>query len=168
MIFRNLLLLAIFPMILSCASKSYIESFFRGENDTQYFIRPIGLKSKTIDMNLDFTYRTNDSTKTTLNFTLLPKEKLKSKISGFSIFVNSDTIQAENITSLFQKRSEKIYRFSSEISNTDFDKIVKNENRNFELMFSDNTTVQLLPSKNFNKAMKAAQEDIYYDESGIK
>lgn len=113
------------------SAKKLYETFFVGEEGTQYFIKPLSLEStdKNSSVNIDFTfrYKTTDTTVVTVNFEIFDKELIKT-IDRFKIQCADKTIECIDNKLLFNERKKNAYvsRYSTTIKLSDLKSIMKN------------------------------------------
>lgn len=90
------------------SGKNYVETFFVGEEGTQFFIKPIVFTctESNEDIFLDFTFRFKDVIKdsATLNFSIEGTEMYRS-IDSLRIFNDADTILCNQIFLMFNEKS---------------------------------------------------------------
>ena len=115
------------------SGKSLFETFYVGEEGTQYFIKPLTFTNYSNEekLNIDFTFRYKNEVKdsVTVNFSLLSSNIFKS-IDSFSFSNTTNKIISKNIKLLFNEKKNKLFksRFSTKISLIEFNKMfVSNE-----------------------------------------
>lgn len=91
------------------SGKNYFETFFVGEDGTQFFIKPFGFtcgESKE-DLTLDFTFRFKDVIRdsATLRFSIKSSTIYRS-IDSVKIFNDDDTAVSNQIALLFNERNK--------------------------------------------------------------
>lgn len=109
---RSILLLIFAIIFVGCSSnREHFETFFIGNNQSQYFIKPIEMESKSSDFSIDFTIRqvNEDELDITSNFTIIsdyPISKIDSVIlnNKYQIY-EIDKLYLESIGDQFKLRS---------------------------------------------------------------
>jgi len=114
------------------SGKNLYETFFVGEEGTQYFIKPIVFNSENKNrLFVDFTFRYKDKIKDSafVNMSFFNTEIIKN-IDSLKITNSSVSIVLKNIKSLFAERSQKEYksRFSTKGSLADLNKLFDKNN----------------------------------------
>jgi hypothetical protein len=109
------------PLVFSSSNNYYnknVETFFVGEDGTQFFIKPILFKNKIskTEFKIDFTFRYKDQVKDSVitNFSLISNITLK-KINSLTIHSKSNSITGENIKLLYNDKIKNnlfVSRFS--------------------------------------------------------
>lgn len=103
------------------SGKNYFETFFVGEEGTQYFIKPIVFTSgeSKEDVFLDFTLRFKDVIKdsATLKFSIESSAMYRS-IDSVKIFNDDDTVVSNQIVLLFNEKNKSGFtsRHSTKLS----------------------------------------------------
>jgi len=79
------------------------DQFFLGDNQFQYFIKPISFASETSTLSLDITFRHPDTADSAIvNFTLKTDQQL-SRARAIQLKNNKDTIQANKLNIIYQR-----------------------------------------------------------------
>lgn len=131
---NKLLLLVVFALsfsvlFTSCLSikpggvksgKRYYETFFVGEEGTQYFIKPIELEAEdgtsTLEMDFSFRYKNNLQDSVIVKFSLL-RDTVIRRIEGLQIQAGQEVSAVEKITFLFseKKKNHFVNRFEGRL-----------------------------------------------------
>lgn len=128
--FFNLLLLT--GILTSCFSvrpaavkthKKLFETFFLGDQGTQYFIKPLSFKDNSnnyLEMDITFRYFNKIQDSATINFSIYNIEHIQA-IGSISIRNQSYSVTTKDIKYLFSERSKHFYktRFSTKICLSD-------------------------------------------------
>lgn len=110
------------------SGKKLFDTFFVGEEGTQYFIKPLLLESVTSDekLHIDFTFRYKDQVKdsSTVNISIQSPHLYKS-LDGLQIANATAHIAASEPTLLFNEKSGQVFvsRFTTKISLQDTEKM---------------------------------------------
>ncbi|MGM0461007.1 MAG: hypothetical protein ACQEQ4_01135 [Fibrobacterota bacterium] len=152
----------IFVLLVSCASRTYIESFYRDENTHQYFVRPSRLDSPHMDVSIDFTYIAADTGSTTCNFTLIPDQRLSAPVSRVFFVMEGDTLDLTQLSPLYRRHSDKTYRYTSQLSNAAFEKLVFSDVSVLHILLEDEAVFKAEPKTSFLRAMEFARQDIFF------
>ncbi len=112
------------------SGKKLYETFFVGEEGTQYFIKPLTFyNNSNEELKIDLTFRDKSKTKdiTTINLSFISKSVFKEIDSIIINNNNSSSISSKNIKHLFSERSKEQYknRFSSNTRLSDIKELFK-------------------------------------------
>ena len=136
----NRMFLMVFVLFLSgCVSikpggvksgKNLYETFFAGDDGTQYFIKPLSFKSQTSNrLIIDFTFRYKDQLKDSafVNMSFLNSELIRN-VDSLKISNGSATIVLINLKSLFNEKIQAEYnsRYSTKGSLSEINQLFKN------------------------------------------
>ncbi len=148
-----LLLIAVLLIVPSCGrvkpstSKgggALYETFYVGEEGTQYFIKSLSFESDDKSLLVDFTFRYLDRVEgdAIMNFTLVAEGKVKS-IDSLRLENHLSNILSSDIKLLFNEKTKKdnISRFSSHIALADLNDLVDGGNWVIWIYEEDATTV---------------------------
>lgn len=116
------------------SGSSLYETFYVGEDGTQYFIKPLSFTGKNgDDIKLDFTLRYKDQIKDSaiINLSFVTSENFN-KVETISIQNDNVTTTLNNISFIFSERDNVKYncRFTTRISLMELNKLFKNSNWN--------------------------------------
>jgi len=110
-------------------SKLY-EVFYIKNGVTQYFIKPLKMKSGDVKFKIDFTLRSNltQDGDVTCNFSLLSKEPIK-KIELATLSNSSNKASINNLEKIFIEKQGKDYhlRYTSTMKFSDFSNLSKSK-----------------------------------------
>lgn len=111
-------------------NKKLFETFFLGDQGTQYFIKPLSFKDNSnnyLEMDFTFRYLNKILDSATINFSIYNREHIKA-IDSLSIRNNSSSVTINNIKYLFSERSKHFYktRFSTKIGLSDLKLLFSN------------------------------------------
>ena len=170
--FICILLPAILLMISSCAltvkpastksAKAYYESFFVGENGTQYFIKPIELDSEIDDakMLIDFTFRYKNEIKdsSVINFSIIGTNIIRSVDN----IVFTNIVSLNDISLLFnEKKGDKfISRFSVKCSTKEMIDIFNHSDMKINVT-TNNTITLFLSHKKTQKIIRSLNDNLF-------
>ena len=143
--------------------KTYYETFFVGEQGTQYFIKPISFTNENSQVKLDITFRYKDEIKdsATISFSILGKTVLK-KINHFNISSGQNKIPLHKINLLFnEKRKDLITsRFSGKVLLKDLHELFKSTPWEVQVN-SPTLNSKYTSSKKANKVISTLQENVF-------
>ncbi len=161
--FKKLFVVAVLLITSLTSANQYVKSFFCEHNVLQYYVRPVKLKGETVDATVDFTYRT-DTTKTIINFSLHFDSEVNSNIDSFSVVSSNDTVVNDDIVILFRKALEAEVRFTSKISDEEFERIVTGDDVSYIINFKNGQTETLSQTRKYKKAFKVVKLEIPFTE----
>ena len=136
------------------------ETFYVGDEGTQYFIKPLRFAGNNNDeLLMDFTFRYKDSVKdsVTCNFSIVSDEKTK-KVEDVSFTAEDRNVKCEFIALLFfdKKGNKFISRFSGRLLFADFNRLFHTGNFTVE---ADHVTYTIPPKT--QKSVKELQKKIF-------
>ena len=147
------------------SGKNLFETFYVGEDGTQYFIKPLNFlnSQNKEELRADFTFRYKNEVKdsVTINFSLLSPKNLKNIDS--LVFSNTNhKIVSTNVELLFNEKASKLFksRFSTKVSLLDFNQMF--ENNDWKIIthkFEDHSTYT--SDKRTKKAIKKLRDEIF-------
>lgn len=115
------------------SSKTYHEMFYVGTEGTQYFIKPIVLKNKSVNESIivDFTFRYKNEIKDSaiLNYSI-KSESISKKIDSLIISNEKNYVKIYMNNLLFNEKQKSIFisRFSTKITVEDLKRLFENNN----------------------------------------
>ncbi len=114
----------------SKGGKELYETFYVGENKTQYFIRPIELEQDDSKFKIDFTFRDLGNTKSdvTTNFSII-SESPAANPDSIIFETDSASIKGKNLSKLFLEKDNDEYhlRTTSELTFEELDQIFQSK-----------------------------------------
>jgi hypothetical protein len=147
------------------SGKKLFETFYVGEQGTQYFIKPITFfndKNKD-ELQADFTFRYKDALKDSviMNFSLETINIVK-KIDSITIFSQENKASSKKVNLLFNESKGKLFksRFSVKILLTELNKLFQNKDWKIQLYF-DGTTQNYLPENSTKNAIKKLNDKVF-------
>ncbi|MEL0651389.1 hypothetical protein V6246_08140 [Algibacter sp. TI.3.09] len=170
---KYFLLLFCFISLISCVSvkptssksaKNLYETFFTGEEGTQYFIKPLKFESNSSDLlYLDITFKHKKIIKDsgTLNFSVLNNNAFNDIDS--LIITNGETPKTiKDINFLFSEKTNKEYksRFSGKLPLEQVKSLFINPNWKLTLYKKENKT-EFIASKKSKKSIGKLYSDIF-------
>lgn len=146
------------------SAKKYFETFFVGEEGTQYFIKPFEFANDNGEkILLDITFRYKDEVKdsATLTFTYYSEDLIKS-IDSLSFSNPSMSLQANSIELLFNERDKDLIqsRFSSKVLLKDLVNLFDKSNWEIKLNSSDKP-YSVSSNKKSDKIIEALNFEIF-------
>lgn len=151
-------------LFISCASSPKIETYILDSAIQQDFIRPAGLKNKTLDSEIDFTVRNekNGITKVVVNFSIKRgKEAILPLEEASFIFDNSEIAPLSNISTLFIDRNKTEARYSSTLTSEQFKQLIRQKSPLFRVVIKSKT-YDFKPSPWFIEQMRGAEKQYIY------
>lgn len=147
----------------SKGAKTDFETFFVGEQGTQYFIHPLEFKSEESELELDITLRYKDEIKdsATINFSILSAVVVK-KVD--SIFVSSEKtkVQIQHASLLFNEKKKKLItsRFTGKVALKDVTELFKSAPWKVSLK-SSALDEEYDSKRKANRVIKRLQETVF-------
>lgn len=128
----------------SKSGKKLYETFFVGEEGTQYFIKPLSFGNalkEEMDLDITFRYKKEVKDSAIVNMSFLNKEIFKNADS-LSISNKSYSIVIREMNYLFSERRKEIYlsRFSTKVDLRDVKKLFMNTNWSMILYKNNNSS----------------------------
>ncbi len=143
-------------------SKSYYESFFIGDEGTQYFIKPIEFIADDAKLQMDITFRAKTELidSATLNYTI-NHNILHKELTFVSINNGNTTIQINNHNLIYTERKSNKYnsRFSSKISMNEFAELTENDDWTMTIR-SNEKEYSFRPTKKTRRILNYINNDI--------
>lgn len=135
----------------SKSGKNLFETFFVGEEGTQYFIKPLFFENKLGgEAQLDFTFRYRDQVKDSciINISFINDDLMKSADS-LIIETDSDSVMLKNFGLLYSQRKGKqhLFRLTSKAILADLAKLFSNEKWSLKLHINGTITEYYAISK---------------------
>jgi len=172
-ILTRLLLAAYFLSIISCISikpggtksgKNLYETFYVGEEGTQYFIKPLSFSGKNkVLLKLDFTFRYKVAMKDSavVNISFLNTEIIRC-LDSVKIANGTNTMVFKKINCLFAEQKEKMYhtRFTAKGSLAELHKLFDKSNWNLTAYEKNNSGIFTTP-KATEKKIQKMKESIF-------
>ena len=172
---RNIKYVTLLIIFSSCMSikpgatksaKKYYETFYVGEEGTQYFIKPLTFNKEDSNekLLLDITFRykkvVKDSSK--LNFSIISGQQLIKSIDSLKISNDHDDILSKDIGLLFNEKEndEFLSRFTTQIPLENTHQLFKNNNWKFTI-YSEKNKLNFNPTNRTQKAIKALSNDVF-------
>ena len=150
------------PSSEKSATKLY-ESFYVGDDGTQYFIKPLVLKGNNGVLALDLTFRYKDEVKdsATAKFTL-KSESLIKRISLINWKTDQLNYQTKKVDLLFNEKKKKYFknRFEMKIPVSTLDSIFNNTKWDISLN-TDNGDFSFFTEKRIQKRIKNLQDYLF-------
>lgn len=173
-LYRTIYFLSFLIFTTSCLSlkptsvksgKNLFETFYIGEDGTQYFIKPLTFinKQNKEDLQIDFTFRHKDKIKDSVivNFSIIGSNIIKNTDS-ISFYSKTDAIKTNNVKLLFNEKRNKSFvsRFTTKILFIDFINMFKNDTWEIVLYDNENNSFYL-PERKTKKRIKKLQEKLF-------
>ena len=173
-IFKTFIGLGLFVFLTGCLSikpagvksgKNLFETFYVGEDGTQYFIKPlIFLNTQNREeIHIDFTFRYKNVVKDSviLNLSLQSSNIFKS-IDSLSLSNTTHKIINKDIRLLFNEKRNNLFnsRFSTKFSLIEFNRMFDNDDWTI-IVYKDKAYNTYVSEKKTKKAIKKLQEKIF-------
>ncbi len=155
--------LSIKPSIVKSGKKLY-ETFFVGEDGTQYFIKPLEFSNDVNEkLKLDITFRYKNEIKDSaiVNISLLSKEIYK-YADGLKIKNDSIDIIIKEMKYMFSERNKKIYnsRFSANVNLFDVEQLFDSNNW-ILILYKDGRSIKYITPKITKKKIDKLNYEIF-------
>lgn len=149
------------------STQKLIETFFVGEEGTQYFIKPFSFENKETNENLlvDFSFRYKDKIaekdSAVLNISIVANGVYK-KLDRFVIEKNDLKVLQEKTTLLFNERKKDLFvsRFTTHLSLLDIQKLFDSNDWKIEIK-SKQKNMTFYPSKRTTKAIEGVKNEVF-------
>jgi len=171
---KTFIVLSFFILLTGCLSikpsgvrsgKNLFESFFVGEEGTQYFIKPLvflNIQNKE-EIRLDFIFRYKNVIKDSVivNFSLVGNNIYKN-FDSLSLSNKTHKIKSKSINLLFNEKKSKLFysRFSTKFSFLEFNRMFDNNDWTI-LVYKDKASVTYVSDKKSKRAIKKLQEKLF-------
>lgn len=147
------------------SAKNYFETFFVGEEGTQYFINPILFKEKKTndDLILDLTFRYRNELKDSaiVNFSI--KSPIIYKTIDSLIISNHDTsIESNKLELLFNEKNNTGFtsRYSTRISLSELKQMFNHDSWEL-IIYNQSKMNKYIPNKKTVKAINALRDNVF-------
>lgn len=113
------------------SGKNLFETFYVGDDGTQYFIKPLGFSNpeNKDELAMDFTFRYKNEVKDSVivNFAI-QSEKIIKEIDQITLSNATQTIASNKVELLYNEKKKKDFysRFSTKISMVEFNRMFEN------------------------------------------
>lgn len=147
------------------SGKQYFETFYVGEEGTQYFIKPILLTSDTPKENLhiDYTFRYKNEIKDSsiINFSIKSLKNYTS-IDSLKITTTNITFKSHKVLLLFNEKSNDMFtsRFTTKVSLQTTKKLFSS-NKWIIYIYNNNKETRYTPNKRSNKIINTLKDEIF-------
>lgn len=147
------------------SGKNSFETFYVGEQGTQYFIKPISFKESNIneELALDVTFRyngvLNDSATVNLSF---KSSEIYKNLDSFSISNGLLDIGSADVDLLFNETDKDFFisRFSLRLSLSDLKEIYSSNSWTIKC-YTTNKTSTFIPRKKSSKVIDVIRENVF-------
>ncbi len=147
------------------SGKHLFDTFFVGEEGTQYFIKPLTLVNKqnkeTVYIDFTFRYKNQVRDSVNVNFSLISAKVFK-RIDRFKLSNTENEIVCTSLNLLFNEKDNKLYksRFSTKFSLEEFHKMF--DDNNWEItVFNDGETESFIAENKTKRSISILQEEIF-------
>ena len=147
------------------SGKNYFETFFVGEEGTQYFIKPILLKNKKSneDLLLDITFRYRNEIKDSaiVNFSIKSSVIYKT-IDSLKLSNNDIAIKSNKVELLFNEKNKTVYisRYSTKFSLKEINELFTNDAW-VVVIYSQNKITTYKPQRKTIRAINTVREKVF-------
>ncbi len=146
------------------SAAKYYETFFVGEEGTQYFVKPIKFSNNEDEiLTLDITFRYKDQVKdsATITFSFFSEDLIK-KIDSISLSNKNIFLKSYKVDLMFNERDKGLIesRFSSKILLSDMVKLFNSSDWTMQL-YSSEKSYTIVSNKKTNKIIDALNFDIF-------
>lgn len=147
----------------SKGAKTYYETFFVGEQGTQYFIKPIKFKGENSLLKVDITFRYKNEIKdsSAINFSII-SEKVVKDVDSVFISSGDHKILLNNVELIFNEKKKKLItsRFTGKVSVKDLNELFKSNPWKIDLKSSVLKELYM-SSRQANKVIRKLQENVF-------
>lgn len=145
--------------------KKYFETFFVGEDGTQYFIKPLSFinKEKKEELFVDFTFRYKDTVKDSVIVNLsIEGPQIYKNIDSLSISNIDHKITAKDINLLFNEKTDESFksRFSTKIPLIEIKELSENSKWSFT-MFQEIKSTEYKSTNSTENALTVLKDKIF-------
>ena len=149
------------------SAKKYYETFYVGQEGTQYFVKPLTFNKEDSDekLLLDITFRykkvVKDSSK--LNFSVRSSQQLMKYIDSLKISNDHHDILSDDVNLLFNEKDddEFLSRFTTQVPLENTRQLFDNNNWEFTIYSNDIHRLSFNPAKRAQKAIKALSNNVF-------
>lgn len=147
------------------SGKSYYETFFVGEDGTQYYVKPLTFKEidQKGELIVDMTFRYKDEVKdsASINFSILSPDIIK-QVDSLIISNDSSNIAANSIKIMFNEKLKKNFksRFSCKSEFKDLIELMKDENWRISVFYGQNNRTYS-STKKTSKKIKRLNDNVF-------
>jgi len=146
------------------AGKKLYETFYVGNEGTQYFIKPLLLKgenSSELKLDITFRHKTDLASNSTLNFTVISQELLKT-LDSLTITNTRHAVSSKNISLLFTERAKAGFssRFTTNIPSGELQKLFHSPDWSISL-YQGSRKIVFTPGSNTQKKIRRLDYNIF-------
>lgn len=147
------------------SGKNYFETFFVGEEGTQYFIRPILFKDEKSneDLILDITFRYRNEIKDSaiVNFSIKSSIIYKT-IDSIKLLSKDNKIESDQIVLLFNEKSKTGFtsRYSTRFSLNEIKEMFNNDAWEM-IIYNENKITSYKPHRKTIRAINAVRDRVF-------
>jgi hypothetical protein len=147
------------------SGKNYFETFYVGEEGTQYFIKPILFKDEKLneDFILDITFRYKNEIKdsATVNFSINSVSIYKT-IDSLKLSNKDIKVKSEQVARLFSEKSNSGFtsRYSTKFSLNEIKEMFNNDGWEM-IIYNQNKITRYKPHRNTSRAIKAIRDRVF-------
>ena len=147
------------------SGKNYFETFFVGEEGTQYFIKPILFKDEKSneDLILDITFRYRNEIKdsATVNFSIRSSIIYKT-IDSLKFTNNDNKIESDQLVLLFKERSKTGFtsRYSTRFSLNEIKEMFNNDAWEI-IIYNQDKITKYKPHRKAIRAINALRDKVF-------
>jgi len=149
----------------SKSGKKYFETYYVGDEGTQYFVKPILFKNKKLDedLRLDITFRYKDVVKDSafVNFSINSSTMYKT-IERLELSNKSTAIESSKVSQLFNEKDKKgfVSRYSTKFSLNEI-KDLFDHNAWQVIVHDQRKSIKYQPIKKTKKIIKAIKNELF-------
>lgn len=148
----------------SKSAKNLVETFYVGDEGTQYFIKPLAFKTDTgKELVMDFSFRQNVSLNkeaiVTINSSLFTTN-IQKDVKSIEIQNSSQSTKGKNIKILFSEKNKDTFklRFSTQITTEELLHLFNNPD--WKVVIDENFSESFKPQSKTQKAITRINENI--------
>jgi len=147
------------------SGKNYLETFFVGEEGTQYFIKPILFidekSSENLILDITFRYRNEIKDSATVNFSIKSSTLYKT-IDSLDISNKDNKIESDQLVLLFNEKSKTGFtsRYSTRFRLNEIKEIFNNDTWEITI-YNQNKVTKYKPHKKTTRAINAVRDRVF-------
>jgi len=147
------------------SGKNYFETFFVGEEGTQYFIKPILFidekSSENLILDITFRYRNEIKDSATVNFSIKSSTLYKT-IDSLDISNKDNKIESDQLVLLFNEKSKTGFtsRYSTRFRLNEIKEIFNNDTWEITI-YNQNKVTKYKPHKKTTRAINAVRDRVF-------
>lgn len=156
---HHLPLLVLVLLALGCTSAKYVNIFPVAPGVFQYFLPPTRWEAKTLDVEVDITYRNVPGSPAACNISLVKSGSMPRTVSSAFFTASGAEYPLENITKLFAELKDNKLRITTQLPGEKFLKLLE-EPALLLVVILDGTQYDCTPPEVFLEYCRQVRDDI--------